>query len=485
MNLSLVDPFVLAQDCPEANTGSLRSGHSTCIRFSHRGDLLASGRLDGTVSIFDIETNGVARKLRGHTSQVQSLSWSTSDRYILSASQDWKCVLWDLKDGSRVRTVRFEAPIFIAELHPKNHLHFVVALFEEQPMLVDISGGDPIKKALPSAPRRTKEERESASEKQVAQDAKQTTTVACFSASGDHIISGTNKGWVNIVSTHTCETLYSTRLTPNIVILIRLTSSGRDAVINSSDRIIRTVRLPDFSDPDLDWETLSLDVEHKFQDLVNRLSWNYMSFSNGNGEYVTASTYMNHDIYVWERSHGSLVKILEGPKEELSAVEWHPHRPFVAAVGVDAGRVYLWSILTPQRWSALAPDFVEVEENVEYIEREDEFDIQPIEELQKRRLDREDEDVDVLTVDPGKGLEWYEPGEFRMPVLLDIEGSESEDEVVAVGTGQFRRKNAGTDWSVEGAIAGDGVAVGSGDEARRSPANGSGARNGSKRRRAD
>jgi COMPASS component SWD1 len=75
---------------------------------------------DGIVVIFDIETNGVARKLRGHTRQVQSLSWSTNDRYLLSAGQDWKVVLWDLNDGSRVRTVRFEAAIFIAELHPKN-----------------------------------------------------------------------------------------------------------------------------------------------------------------------------------------------------------------------------------------------------------------------------------------------------------------------------------------------------------------------------
>jgi WD40 repeat protein len=75
---------------------------------------------DGIVVIFDIETNGVARKLRGHTRQVQSLSWSMNDRYLLSAGQDWKVVLWDLKDGSRVRTVRFEAAIFIAELHPKN-----------------------------------------------------------------------------------------------------------------------------------------------------------------------------------------------------------------------------------------------------------------------------------------------------------------------------------------------------------------------------
>jgi COMPASS component SWD1 len=191
---------------------------------------------------------------------------------------------------------------------------------------------------------------------------------------------------------------------------------------------------------------------------------------------------MNHHIYVWERGQGSLVKILEGTKEEL-LLQWHPFRPFVAAVGVDSGRVWLWSILQPQRWSALAPDFLEVEENVEYIEREDEFDIQPLEELHKRRLDQEDEEVDVLTVNPVKsGANDFEPAmgeaEFRMPILLDIEASDSEDEVVAVGAGQFRRRTPGAarEWMNE-----DEVAV-SGDEARRM--NGNTTQNGNKRRRA-
>jgi COMPASS component SWD1 len=48
-------------------------GHATCLRFSHKGDFLAAGRLDGTIAIFDVDTNGVARKLRGHFRQIQSL----------------------------------------------------------------------------------------------------------------------------------------------------------------------------------------------------------------------------------------------------------------------------------------------------------------------------------------------------------------------------------------------------------------------------
>ncbi|KAF2743053.1 WD40 repeat-like protein [Sporormia fimetaria CBS 119925] len=470
MNLALVDPFVLAQDCPEVITGHLRSGHSTSIRFSHRGHLLASGRHDGIIIIFDIETNGVARKLRGHTRQIQSLSWSTNDRYLLSAGQDWKVVLWDLQDGSRLRTVRFEAPIFIAELHPKNHHLFVAAVVEDQPVLVDTSNETPVKHPLSSAPLRTQEERDNATEKQTAQDARVATTVTVFTPSGDHIISGTSKGWLNIIDTTTRETVYSNRITNNIIVFVRLTPSGRDLVINASDRVVRTLHLPDLSDPALDFSTLQLEVEHKFQDLVQRLSWNHVSFSP-TGEYVTASTWMNHHIYVWERGQGSLVKILEGTKEELSAVEWHPFRPFVAAVGVDTGRIWLWSVLQPQRWSALAPDFVEVEENHEYVEKEDEFDIQPLEEIHKRRLNQEDEEVDVLTIEPVKTTTGVDAGDigFRMPVLLDIEASDSEDEVVAVGAGQYRRRND-KEWVND-------------DDVGDTATNGTGVQNGTKRRR--
>ena len=367
-------------------------------------------------------------------------SWSRDGRYLLSGSQDWKCILWDLKDGSRLRVVRFQAPVYIAELHPYNHFLFVASLFEDQPALVDISEDVPKKRILPSAPRRSALDGDDASEKQTAQDAKQSTCITIFTAVGNHIIAGTSKGWLNIIETASCQTIHSTRLCNGVIVYLRLTPSGTDMVSNSSDRVIRTMRLPDLSQVDLNHDALKIEVEHKFQDVVNRLSWNHVAFSSSS-EYVAASTFMNHDIYVWERRHGSLVKILEGPREELGVIEWHPARPLVAACGLDSGRIYLWAVATPQRWSALAPDFAEVEENVEYVEREDEFDIHPRAEIQQRRLDREDEAVDALTVEPTRGD--FEEDGFRMPVFLDIDNSESEEEIVAVGPGTMRRRSPG------------------------------------------
>ena len=267
------------------------------------------------------------------------------------------------------------------------------------------------------------------------------TTAIIWTAAGDHILAGTNKGRLNVIDARTREIIYFEKICGGIVTTLRLDhESGKALLVNAQDRIIRTFLLPDLSAPDLDPDTIQIPLEHKFQDVVNRLSWNHVAFSAGTGEYVAASTYNNHELYIWERGHGSLVRMLEGPKEEQGVIEWHPHKALLAACGLETGRINIWSVTSPQKWSALAPDFVEVEENVEYEEKEDEFDIHPQEEIQKRRLDAEDEVVDVLGM---SAEEKMAEDQFRMPILFNLGESDSEEEFVNVSLGTLRRKSPG------------------------------------------
>lgn len=308
-------------------------------------------------------------------------------------------------------------------------------------MLVDITEPADVRYVLPSVPKRPNTETDAAlKEKQAKEDAKHMTTAIVYTATGDHLLAGTSKGRLNIIDAKTREIIYSEKIASGIVTTLRLTQSGKELLVNAQDRIIRTFHVPNLSAADLDPDTIQIPLEHKFQDVVNRLSWNHVAFS-ATGEYVAASTYNNHELYIWERGHGSLVRMLEGPKEEQGVIEWHPHKPLLAACGLETGRINIWSVTSPQRWSALAPDFVEVEENVEYIEREDEFDIHPQEEIQKRRLDQEDEDVDVLTVTNGGGGMEEDVDAFRMPILFNLGESDSEEEFVNVSLGTLRRKS--------------------------------------------
>ncbi len=321
---------------------------------------------------------------------------------------------------------------------------------------------------LPSRPKRPDTDDAVQREKWAKEDAKQMTTVTIYAASGGHILAATNKGWINVIDAGTLAVVFSKKACGSVVTTLRLNSSGKILLANSQDRIIRSLHMPNLASPDLDPDTLQLPEEHKFQDVVNRLSWNHIALSP-TAEYVAASTYNNHELYIWERNHGSLVRMLEGPKEEQGVIEWHPHRALLAACGLETGRINIWSVTSPQKWSALAPDFAEVEENEIYVEREDEFDVHPQEEINKRRLDREDEEVDVLTVQQtDEDLDMAIPaamygangangtngttapaGVFRMPILYDLGESDSEEEFITVSTGTMRRRSPGDSQSVD------------------------------------
>ena len=319
-------------------------------------------------------------------------------------------------------------------------LQFVASIFEDQPYLVDITEPIDVKYVLPTVPKRSADDGDAASrEKQAKDDAKQMTTCAIWTITGDHIIAGTNKGKLNIIDSASLDIIYSDKLCPAAVLALRISPNGR-AIATNSKNIIQTFQMPNLSVEDLDPDTIQISEEHKLRDTVSALPWNYVTF-NSTGEYVAGSRYNNHEVYLWERDRGSLVTMLKEPKEEQGSIDWHPSRPLLVACGMETGRIYIWSVISPQKWSALAPDFMEVEENVEYVEKEDEFDIYAQEEIHRRRLDAEDENVDVLTRDLPKTLD--DEDSFRMPILFNLGESDSEDEFIAVSTGTMRRRSPG------------------------------------------
>lgn len=363
-----------------------------------------------------------------------------------------------MRDGSRVCTVRLEAQVWFADMHPENPFIFAVSLFGTDPLLVDASGPNPIKRSMSSEPLWKEGEDKAPSKK--AESVQEHAIAITFSSNGRYVIIGTKKGWVDIIETETCRTIHSTCIERKTSItLFRLSSNGRDLLANCSDKTIRTISLPDLSRlppaTEADYETgqpdIHLEVNNKFSNVMNDFAWSSVAFTS-TAEYVIASTSGKPDMYIWERSRGSLVKILEGPRDWLGSLDCHPHRPLVIVCGVETGHIYVWSVATPQKWAALAPDFAEVEENVSYEEKEDEFDIHPAEEIRQRRLDLEDEVPDVLTVDRVRGIGGEEDDEngFKMPVLLDISDSDSEDDIVAVGPGQLRKRSPGTDFDRDG-----------------------------------
>lgn len=406
MNLSLQDPFAVAKEYPETLTHTLQYGHCVTFQFNHKGDYLASGLNDGSIVIYDLSSSGsivchIEREC--HVRPITSISWSKCGRYLLTASQDWDCKLWDLSKVNNdtanplVGTVTCDGPVWGASINPRNPLQFIASLYEDLAIFVDFQHENP----LPSDIKVTQLNSTPKSHEAPAETNKHLTLVSIFTPDGTYIFLGTNKGWLNVISTDTLTTVHSIKITNSNIKNIIICPNGRKLAINSSDRIIRQMNLPDLinvKDPE-QWD---FEIEHKYQDVVNKLQWNSVSF-NHNGEFLVASTFgtqSSQDLYIWETAMGSLIKILEGSSEELIEVKWNYPKCMIGSNGIEYGIIYLWSVPFPQKWSALAPDFVEIEENIEYEEREDEFDIIDQDILDQKRLQEEDSKIDIITKEP-------------------------------------------------------------------------------------
>ncbi len=74
-------------------------------------------------------------------------------------------------------------------------------------------------------------------------------------------------------------------------------------------------------------------------------------------------------------------------------LQWHPVRPIIASI--SSGVVSIWAQNQVENWSAFAPDFKELDENVEYEERESEFDLSDEDKSVTSGPETKDEDVEV------------------------------------------------------------------------------------------
>ncbi|XP_065160766.1 retinoblastoma-binding protein 5 homolog [Atheta coriaria] len=381
MNLELLESF--GQNYPEEFDGTL-DGSSVAVTcsFNKRGTLLAVGCNDGRIVIWDFLTRGVAKIISAHVHPVCSISWSRTGHKIASASTDNTVCIWTVLTGECEQKYRFPCPVLKVQFEPRGVERLLVCPMRHAAVLVDTNGGHQV---LP-----------------IDEDA-DLNIVASFDRRGEYVYTGNAKGKIIVLNANTLAVRASFRIvlgTSNATAVksIEFARRGDCFLINTGDRVIRVYNSKEVIACGKDGEPEPIQ---KLQDLVNKTMWKKCCFS-GDGEYICAGSARQHALYVWEKSIGNLVKILHGTKGELLLdVAWHPVRPIIASI--SSGVVSIWAQNQVENWSAFAPDFKELDENVEYEERESEFDLSDEDKSVASGGDAKEDtecDVDVLGVDP-------------------------------------------------------------------------------------
>uniref|UniRef100_A0A158R4D0 WD_REPEATS_REGION domain-containing protein n=1 Tax=Syphacia muris TaxID=451379 RepID=A0A158R4D0_9BILA len=405
MNLYLSER-ISGNNFPQELDGVLElpQGIPNCCKFNRWGTYVAVGGNDGRVYICDIVTKGVVRSWTCHQNPIISLSWTRSGRKLATtaAAKEWSVATWDVLHGGKIDRFVYSSPVVSAIFNPRDENQLLIVYLSGNPMIEDIR--QKVKKEIKVT---------GVSDEQFGD-----VTVATFDRRGKYVVTGTSKGRIAFFDARTTRLITYIRQNATHQIRNIVFSRRSDFVItNSADRIIRAYNLNDMLKKQF---ATHIEPVYKVSDIVNKTSWKAVCTSCC-GDYVCGASKSN-TLFVWKLSNGAL-KQLEGPKgETLLDVQWHPSRPIITSLSNVS--VSVWTQCHVENWSAFAPEFVELEENTKYVEKESEFDF-------------EDEDADVSLSQNAKVCIFFQGADETIDVVTPAKNviyysSDEEDDCVYV-----------------------------------------------------
>ena len=326
---------------PDGIIDVINSESITCCKFNSVGTILAAGCYDGKAILFDWSIKSVLRSGIAHSKPISKIAWFHSQDQVATACIDGFIVIWSIPSFKPIISFNLKQSfIAIHSISCSKHSNSILLCTNNSVFLIS---NDQIQK--------------------IPQDASLSNFTGTFINSGDCFIIGDSSGSINLYSNNTL--LHSLKASNIPIAALEMHSELDEFLFNQSETVIKSCII------DTNANELQL-TNVRFSNEIDRIKWtNYVYLASG----CFVAGICSKGISIWDTVEGHFFKFYEDyPKEGISFLVPIPKSNDFIGVSYY-GYVYIWSKKRVENWAAYAPNFTPIEQNIEYFEREDEFDI--------------------------------------------------------------------------------------------------------------
>ena len=322
----------------------VQTGHSSgvnSISYSSNGKYIVSGGSDHKVKLWDIESGKLIRTFYGHKKPVESVSFINKDQFVVSGSSDLAAIIWEIRSGKIVETFHNVFSYFsnsvsssseelkTLAIKRNNFKAQILRIYSSIPIKLleefsDINNGIVITTGIKDPIMKIWDVK---SKKQIRtfRGHKDSIKVACFSPDGKKIVSGSIDNTIKLWEVASGKLLRTFEDHKNSVTSIAFSPNGKTIISGSDDYTLKL------------WEIKSGKLIRTFQ---GHTYWVKSVCFSPDGRSI-ASGSSDSTVKIWDAQTGKVVKTFYGYNNSLKTVCFSNNSAYVASGSVD-NTVKIW-----------------------------------------------------------------------------------------------------------------------------------------------